>query len=81
MITQEIVKEFLDYDPDTGKLWWRNRARRWFSSDKQFKTWNSRYGGKEAFTALNSSDYYHGHILNKQYKAHRIIWLYITPIS
>jgi hypothetical protein len=78
MISQEIVKELLDYNFETGKLTWKERNRKWFSTDRQFKIWNTRFARKEAFTALTDTDYYHGSVLGKKYKAHRIIWLYQT---
>ena len=78
MITQEIVRELLDYDTETGKLTWRERDRKWFKADHDYSSWNTRFSGKEAFTAINSRGYYQGFILGKQYKAHRIIWFHQT---
>lgn len=78
MLTQEIVKEFLDYDPETGKLTWRERDRKWFTSDRTCNSWNVRFPRKEAFTSLNNGGYLEGKILGKYYKAHRVIWLWMT---
>lgn len=51
-ITAEIVREFLNYDQDTGVLTWRPRAEHWFATHNAFATWNTlaglpgtRYGG------------------------------------
>ena len=77
MISQEIVRKFLDYDPETGKLTWKERARRWFKSDKSCHTWNTRFAEKEAFT-VSSYGYFRIRILGKAYQLHRVIWLYQT---
>jgi hypothetical protein len=78
IITQEIVREFLDYDPETGKLTWQERDRKWFKSDHDFNSWNTRFAEKEAFTSINGRGYCNGAIFGKNYRAHRIIWLYMT---
>lgn len=36
-------------------------------------SWNCRYAGKEAFTAIDGTGYRSGRIFNKTYHAHRII--------
>lgn len=77
MITQEIIRKLLDYDPETGKLTWRARDRKWFKSDRDCNAWNAKLSGKEAFT-LETGGYYEGRILGKKYLAHRIIWLWVT---
>jgi hypothetical protein len=78
LLTKEIVREFLDYDTETGILTWRYRDRKWFKTDRSCKIWNTQFSGKEAFTALSSDGYFCGRILDKRYQAHRIIWLLMT---
>ena len=77
-LTQEIVRELLDYNPDTGALTWKSRDRKWFTSDHACQSWNTRYAGKSAFKAIDGDGYKHGAIFNKKYTAHRIIWLWMT---
>lgn len=44
----EFLKECLSYDPDTGRLSWRQRPLHHFVSHKGWITWNARFAGKEA---------------------------------
>jgi hypothetical protein len=76
----ELLRQLLRYEPDTGKLYWRERSVDLFtatekrSAEHACAQWNSRFAGKEAFTANNGQGYKQGCILGKTYKAHRIIW-------
>lgn len=79
-LSQDTLRQLLDYDPITGTLVWKHRANHWFSSDRIAKSWNTRYAGKEAFTAINSDGYKTGSILGKPDKAHRVIHVLVTGI-
>lgn len=75
----ELLRKLLRYEPETGKLFWRERGVEMFSDGKQSaehtcNIWNSKHAGKEALTARNSEGYRHGRILGRSYKAHRVIW-------
>ncbi|TNE58629.1 MAG: hypothetical protein EP341_03165 [Sphingomonadales bacterium] len=70
----KLLRKLLRYDPETGKLFWRERPRDIFTSDWYFRSWNTRFSGQEAFTAIDRDGYNVGKLLQRQMKAHRIIW-------
>ena len=83
-LTAEIVRELLYYNPNTGKLFWKERSLKYFKSERFARRWNTRYAGKEAFIT-KEKDYSSKHgrirrkvgsIFDKNYYAHRIIWLH-----
>lgn len=37
---------------------------------------NARIEGKEVFPSLNNEGYKHGNLFKKEYKAHRVVWLW-----
>jgi len=69
----ELLRQLLRYDPDTGKLYWKERTPDMFKKESDCKAWNKRYAGKEAFKATVMG-YKVGNIFDVQYKAHRVIW-------
>ena len=73
MIDSAILRDILRHDSDTGLLYWKNRCREMFKTQRAFATWNARYSDKEAFTA-DRCGYKHGRIFNKSYQAHRVVW-------
>ena len=77
-LTKEIIRELLDYYPKTGKLFWKPRHRCWFKTENAYKTWNTRYAGKEAFTAVGSHGYLCGALFDNHYLAHRLIFTGMT---
>jgi hypothetical protein len=64
MITQEIAKELFSYDPETGELVWKKST-----------------GPKPIAGRVVACDartgYMRVQIFNKDYLAHRVIWLYV----
>lgn len=77
--TPEVLRQLLDYDPETGALTWKPRPAHFFSGSKfsaehASANWNSRWAGKPAFTANTGGGYLHGSVLGSSYRAHRVIW-------
>jgi len=76
----ELLRKLLRYEPETGKLFWRERTPEMFtatekrSAEHKCSNWNSRWSEKEALTADNGSGYLCGNIFGRLYRAHRVIW-------
>lgn len=75
-ITQKIVRDLLNYDPETGIFTWRYRDRKYFKTDHAQKIWNARYPGKEA--GSKSLEYVIIGIFGRLFSAHRLAFLYMT---
>lgn len=70
-----VLRLLLRYEPETGKLFWRERARKWFATDRAFGMWNARYAGREALAFKDNHGYHIGSVLVcRHMKAHRAIW-------
>lgn len=68
------LREALRYEPETGKLFWAQRPREAFASQRAWRSWNSRYADSEAFTARRDGGYKVGTFEGKKYRASRVIW-------
>lgn len=74
----ETLRLLLSYDPERGKLFWRERGRDLFATDMACRTWNARFSNKEAFCTETGAGYLTGTILYQQYMAHVVIWAMVT---
>lgn len=77
-ITAEIAREFLAYNPETGMMLWQVRARKWFTSDAEHRSWNSKYAGRKAGTLKTDTGYRGVRIFGRRYPEHRLAWLMQT---
>ena len=78
----DLLRQLLRYEPDTGKLFWRERSASHFPPSKHAKTFaatfNREMAGKEAFASPNGTGYLQGWIKGRKYRAHRVIWKMVT---
>lgn len=68
-----VLRLLLRYEPETGRLFWRERARVWFKNDKAFRWWNKMFAGNPACDHLDpSSGYRVGTLFGRCVLAHRV---------
>ena len=77
-ITPEVLRALLQYDADTGRMFWRVRGAEWFQTPIAAKRWNARYAAKEAFTYVGAQGYLRGAVLGQAATAHRVAWAIVT---
>lgn len=76
--TPEELRQLLTYDPETGKLFWKERTPEMFGAGNQTperncSSWNKKYANKEAFTA-SSLGYHVGAVYRHKMYAHQVAW-------
>lgn len=79
-LTCSEASRLVSPDFETGRLYWLKRTPDMFADGRHTKEhtcckWNSRFAGKEAFTGFDSYGYRAGRIYDREYKAHRLLWL------
>ena len=73
-LTQELLKELVHYNPNTGEFHWKTRTSEHIPNNHH-QSWNAKYAGK----LMSNSDgrgYYDSFILGIHYKLHRLAWFY-----
>lgn len=76
----KILREILDYNPETGSLVWRQRALSFFRDDPRWsaeqsqKRWNSKNAGRPAMSYAAARGHKQGAIFGKLYLSHRVCW-------
>lgn len=76
-MTQARARELFNYDPETGQLTWRKRAASEFTDEAHAVTWNKRFAGQEVGGISKLHGYRRIRLLDREWKAHRIIWLMV----
>lgn len=80
-----VLRQLLRYEPETGKLFWRERGPEWFapkgtmSAEGISSNWNSRHAGREAFTSPTRV-YRSGSVLGASVMAHRVAWAMVHGV-
>ena len=70
----DVLHQFLRYEPETGRLFWRESVPRpLFNCQRGYRIWHSKFAGTEAFTASDPRGYRRGMIKGQQCLAHRVV--------
>lgn len=80
IISKDQLCKYVTYDPETGVFYHKVRSIDMFSSERNMKKWNTRYALKIAGrkrTHKNGKSYWYITINDKEYLAHRMVWLYV----
>lgn len=78
-ITPDLLRELIDYCPESGVLTWKPRNPEHFECSEQrpehsAKIWNARNAGRPALNVKNGNGYFHGAIFGKTVTAHSVAW-------
>lgn len=79
--SQHELLTLLDYDPVSGILTWKPRDKSLFADQRAFASWNTKYAGKPAFTAIDRKGYNVGAINYINYRASRVIFKMVHGID
>ena len=81
MITQDQLKEVINYNPLTGDFTWRHRGESFFKTYRSYRSFCGKYDGKVAGNTKTSKEgktYRNIMIFDTTYLSHRLAWLYVT---
>ena len=79
----DVLRQLLDYNPETGELRWRERPISYFADGVQSaahnqRAWNSRFAGKPALASRRADGYMRGKLFEQYVFAHRVVWKMLT---
>lgn len=74
------LRLLLRYEPETGRLFWRERPEYFFARPHQAASWNRRYAGREAITATlkgraGERSYRVGTMMGRTVAAHHVAFV------
>lgn len=77
LLNQEMIKEFISYNQETGICNFNERDIKWLKSEGAWKTWNTSNANREINYSDKRAGYIQCRIFNKLFMVHRLIWLHM----
>lgn len=80
---QDVLLQLLSYDPETGKLFWKERGPEWFtesskrSAAQKANIWNGKNANR-LISTRSAGGYLSVKIAGSNYLVHRVIWKMMT---
>lgn len=79
MLTQQNALDLFDYNPVSGKLFWKqDLPRNLFQTDAGYKKVRTTRAGQEACNVNKTTGYLQVVFNGKLYQVHRVIWLMVN---
>ena len=77
--SQDVLRQLLRYDAETGNLFWLPRDDSWFAATTRSASgtaniWNAKHAHSRALTFVSEDGYARGKILRAMVAAHRVIF-------
>lgn len=74
----KYLRECFSYNKETGFVTWRHRPRHHFQTDRIWRSFNAKHGGKEAFFMRDTFGYRRGKVCGVEFTSQRVIWKLVT---
>jgi hypothetical protein len=73
------MRRWLRYEPETGRMFWRQVTPEMFAdgrkrAERTARIWNTKYAGKEALTSTTPSGHLRGRVRGHAVLSHRVAW-------
>ena len=84
-VTPEVLRDLLDYNPESGELWWKPRPLEYFedrggryTAERSKRIFDTSFAGTRALNCLNLNGYPRGNIFGRLMLAHRAAYMIMT---
>ena len=84
-VTPEELRELLEYNPETGELWWKPRPLKYFSdgggrytAERNKRIFDTSFANTRALNCPNVNGYLRGNLFGRLMLAHRAAFMIVT---